>query len=116
MLRPGNTILIDDGLIELKVQEVVNGTDIVCTVVNGGELGMRKGVNVPNVKIKLPALTEKDKADIRFGIEQGLRFHRSFLRSYRRCSPRNPRYVRRGWFHHPDHRKDRERRGYRESG
>jgi len=63
----GNTILIDDGLIELCVEEV-NGTDIVCRVVNGGELGERKGVNVPNVKIKLPALTEKDKADIRFGI------------------------------------------------
>ncbi len=41
-VEAGNTILIDDGLIELKVQEVVNGTDIVCTVVNGGELGMRK--------------------------------------------------------------------------
>ena len=66
----GNTILIDDGLIELKVNEV-NDTDIVCTVVNGGELGERKGVNVPNVSIKLPALTEKDKEDIRFGIKQG---------------------------------------------
>ena len=81
-VEAGNTILIDDGLIELKVQEVVNGTDIVCTVVNGGELGMRKGVNVPNVKIKLPALTEKDKADIRFGIEQGLDFiAASFVRT-----------------------------------
>ena len=54
---PGNKILIDDGLIELEVEKV-DGTDIVCRVLNGGELGMRKGVNVPNVKIKLPALTE----------------------------------------------------------
>ena len=77
----GNTILIDDGLIELKVNEV-NDTDIVCTVVNGGELGERKGVNVPNVSIKLPALTEKDKEDIRFGIKQGFDFiAASFVRT-----------------------------------
>ena len=77
----GNRILIDDGLIELKVEKVEN-TEIYCVVVNGGELGQRKGVNVPNVKVKLPALTEKDKEDIWFGIEEGFDFiAASFVRN-----------------------------------
>ena len=78
----GNTILIDDGLIELCVNNVIDGTDIECTVVNGGELGSRKGVNVPNVSIRLPGITDKDKDDILFGIEQGFDFiAASFVRN-----------------------------------
>ncbi len=77
----GNKILIDDGLIEMDVVEV-RGTEIVCTVINGGELGEKKGVNVPNVKIKLPALTDKDKEDIRFGVKHGFDFiAASFVRT-----------------------------------
>ena len=80
-VRKGDTILIDDGLIELHVERV-EGTEIYCRIMNGGELGERKGVNVPNVKIKLPALTDKDKEDIRFGIELGFDYiAASFIRS-----------------------------------
>ena len=78
----GNVILIDDGLIELSVLEVTDGTDILCSVVNGGELGEKKGVNVPNVSIRLPGITDKDKEDIIFGIEQGYDFiAASFVRN-----------------------------------
>ena len=60
----------------------MDGTEIRCRVVNGGELGQRKGVNVPNVRVKLPALTEKDKEDIWFGIEEGFDFiAASFVRN-----------------------------------
>ena len=77
----GNMILIDDGLIGLRVEKV-NAPEIVCTVVNGGELGEKKGVNVPNVSINLPNLTEKDKGDLLFGIEQDIDFvAASFIRN-----------------------------------
>ena len=81
-VEAGNTILIDDGLIELKVKEIKDGTDIVCDVINGGLLGSRKGVNVPNVRVNLPSITEKDKADIEFGLENGIDFiAASFIRN-----------------------------------
>ena len=77
----GKRILIDDGLIELEVKKIAD-TEIVCKVLNGGELGQRKGVNVPNVPVRLPALTEKDREDIVFGIQQGVDFiAASFVRS-----------------------------------
>ena len=69
----GDTILIDDGLVGLRVEEV-NGEDIICVVENSGIVKNHKGVNVPGVKINLPAITPKDRSDIEFGISQGIDF------------------------------------------
>lgn len=69
----GSLILIDDGLIGLTV-DAVEGTEIHCTIQNGGTLKSRKGVNIPGVKINLPGITQKDAEDILFGIEQGVDF------------------------------------------
>lgn len=64
----GQSILIDDGLVELRVLETKE-TEIVCAVVNGGELSDRKSVNIPGAKINLPAITAQDEQDILFAIE-----------------------------------------------
>ena len=80
-LHEGDTVLIDDGLIELTVV-ASNDTDVICRVANGGLLGERKGINLPNVEIHLPGITDKDKADIVFGIGQGIDFiAASFVRN-----------------------------------
>lgn len=77
----GSRILIDDGLVELEVLEIIDGTDIKCVVLNGGTIKDRKGVNVPNIAINLPAVTEKDIEDIKFGIENDVDFiAASFIR------------------------------------
>ena len=68
---PGALILIDDGLIELEVTSV-KGDEIFCKILSGGELGERKGVNVPGVAVRLPAITEQDKEDIIFGCKLGI--------------------------------------------
>lgn len=72
-LSVGDRVLIDDGLIELKVNKLTD-TDIICTVVNGGVMSNKKGVNVPGVKLSMPYLSEQDKKDILFGIENGYDF------------------------------------------
>lgn len=72
-VQPGSKILIDDGLIEVQVEKV-EGSDIHTRILNGGQLKSKKGVNVPGVAINLPGITEKDAADIRFGLEQGIDF------------------------------------------
>ncbi|MDN2662945.1 pyruvate kinase PykF [Psychromonas sp. 14N.309.X.WAT.B.A12] len=76
----GNTVLLDDGLIEMTVKSITD-TNVVCTVINTGELGENKGVNLPGVKVQLPALSTKDKGDLIFGCEQDVDFiAASFIR------------------------------------
>jgi len=68
-VAPGQTLLIDDGLIELKVDEIT-GPDIISTVIRGGELKDRKGINLPHTTIKTKSITEKDIDDLMFGLKQ----------------------------------------------
>ena len=80
-VKPGNTILIDDGLIEMTVEQV-SENKIVCRVVNGGPVSNRKGVNVPRVNLSMPYISEQDRADIIFGIENDFDFiAASFVRT-----------------------------------
>ena len=81
-VKPGDSILLDDGLIGLKVEEVQGDTEIVCTVMNDGPISNHKGVNVPGVKFNLPFIDEKDHADIVYACEKGFDFiAASFVRS-----------------------------------
>ncbi len=80
-VKAGDIVLIDDGLISLEVVEAINDTDLKCVVKNGGTVKNKKGINIPNVNINLPALTERDIEDIKFGIEQGVDYiAASFIR------------------------------------
>lgn len=80
-LSKGSRVLIDDGLIELKVENI-EGNNIHCVVENGGFLSSNKGINVPDVFVDLPSLTQRDIEDIKFGVEMGFDYvAASFIRS-----------------------------------
>ncbi len=80
-LAPGRTVLIDDGMITLQVLEI-QGEEIFCRVIHGGELRSYKGLNLPGTRINLPALGPKDRADIKAALEQEIHFiAASFTRS-----------------------------------
>jgi pyruvate kinase len=70
-LEPGSVILLSDGLIELRVAEI-QGEDVCCEIINGGMLGENKGINLPGIPVKVPALTEKDEEDLVFIATQGV--------------------------------------------
>ncbi|MEZ4782929.1 MAG: pyruvate kinase [Candidatus Kapaibacterium sp.] len=80
-VEAGNTILIDDGLLALRVDEV-KGNDVLCTIIYGGLLKEKKGINLPGTKISEPSLTEKDLEDLEFGLKLGVDYVAlSFVRS-----------------------------------
>jgi len=70
-VKSDDRILLSDGLIELRVEKV-SGQEVICRVVNGGELGEHKGINLPGVKLRVPALTEKDRQDLGFALAHGV--------------------------------------------
>jgi len=70
-VEQGSRILLSDGLIELRVHELI-GDDVVCEVINGGTLGENKGINLPGIAVRVPSLTEKDNADLEFALKNGV--------------------------------------------
>ena len=73
-VKEGSGILLDDGAIELRVLQIINPHEVLCKVVNTGMLGRKKGVNIPGHKLTLPAMSEKDKIDFQWGVENDVDF------------------------------------------
>ena len=84
-VKPGARLLLDDGLIELAVEQTTD-TDVICRVVNGGILGERKGINLPGIILPIPSLTEKDRTDLQWAVKQGVDYIAlSFVRRAEDC-------------------------------
>ena len=82
VVAPGRAIFVDDGILQLRVKEVVNETTIKAEALNNGNISSKKGVNLPGSDVDLPALSEKDKADLRFGVKNNVdMIFASFIRS-----------------------------------
>jgi pyruvate kinase len=85
LVQPGATILLDDGALELRVQSTTE-EDVVTSVINGGLLKERKGINLPNTPLPIPSLTKKDRDDLKFAIEQNADYVAlSFVRKAEDC-------------------------------
>lgn len=69
-VQPGQKVLLDDGLMELRVDKVLDAENVLCTVIYGGELKNRKGINIPGAPLAIECLTEKDEKDLAFGLDQ----------------------------------------------
>ncbi|MBA3320482.1 MAG: pyruvate kinase, partial [Pyrinomonadaceae bacterium] len=85
-VKPGARVLLDDGLIELRVERTTD-TDVVCRVVNGGLLNERKGINLPGVALPIPSLTDKDRRDLQWAVRQDVDYIAlSFVRRPEDCA------------------------------
>ena len=85
MVLPGTRLLLDDGAIALLVESTTM-TDVICRVINGGVLGERKGINLPGVSLPIDSLTQKDRADLQWAVEQKVDYIAlSFVRSAEDC-------------------------------
>ena len=84
-VRPGDRILLSDGEIELRVLSTTE-SDVIARIVHGGKLGEHKGINLPGAQLSIPSITEKDRVDLTFGIEQGIDLvAQSFVRRAEDC-------------------------------
>ncbi len=73
-LKPGDLLLVDDGDVELRVEKLGHHGDIHCRIVQGGTLSSRRGINLPGIRVSLPSVTDKDKQDVAFAVEQDIDF------------------------------------------